>query len=348
METVALDLIEQAKSTPSSEGNLGDLEDEECFFQDIALLLEHGVSIEDVRRLQDAGINTIKGVQMVIPKKMLEIEGLDVKKIEKIKEACTKLSFVNGFTTALDVDQRNQIFKLSTGSKKFDKLLYGGIESMAITEVFGEAGCGKTQLSHTLCVTAQMSGPNGYMGGKVIFIDTERTFRTDRLRSIAERFHLDGNTVLENILCARAYTSDHQYDLLKSVTGMLHKEAGVFKLLIVDSIIAHFRVDYYGRKEMAHRQHKLGQLMACLQKISEEYNIAVFITNQITSDLTNLEQGDAQRPVGGNILAHASTCRISLHKDVNERRMAKVYDSPYLASNEVLFTITNGGIDDVD
>ncbi|KAK5642061.1 hypothetical protein RI129_008228 [Pyrocoelia pectoralis] len=334
METAVLDLIEQEKSIPTSEENLGDLEEEECFFQDIVLLLDLGIALDDVKRLKDAGINTIKGVQMTIPKKLLEIEGFDDKKIVKIKEACTKVSFVNSFTTALEVDQRNQIFKLSTGSKAFDKLLDGGIESMAITEVFGESGSGKTQLSHTLCVTAQMPGPNGYIGGKVIFIDTEHTFRTDRLRSIAYRFNLDENTVLENILCARAYTSEHQ-------------EAGVFKLLIVDSIIAHFRVDYYGRKEMAHRQHRLGQLMACLQKISEEYNIAIFITNQITSNLNNLEQGDPQQPVGGNILAHASTTRISLRKVLNGKRIAKVYDSPNLAANEVEFTVTSGGIDDI-
>jgi meiotic recombination protein DMC1 len=55
------------------------------------------------------------------------------------------------------------------------KLLGGGIESMAITEVFGEFRTGKTQLSHTLCVSAQMPGENGYMGGKVIFLDTEHT-----------------------------------------------------------------------------------------------------------------------------------------------------------------------------
>ncbi|KAK5643323.1 hypothetical protein RI129_007168 [Pyrocoelia pectoralis] len=348
METAALDLIEEEKSTTTSEENLGDLEEEECFFQDIVLLLDQGIAVDDVKRLKDAGINTVKGVQMTIPKKLLEIEGFDDKKIVKINEACTKVSFVNSFATAQEVVQRNQIFKLSTGSTDFDKLLEGGIESMAITEVFGESGSGKTQLSHTLCVTAQMPGPNGYNGGKVIFIDTEHTFRTDRLRSIADRFNLDRNGVLENILYARAYTSDHQYQLLKNVGEMLHREAGVFKLLIVDSIISHFRVDYYGRKEMAHRQHRLGQLMARLHKISEEYNIAVFITNQIMSDLNNLEQSDPQRPVGGNILAHASTTRISLRKVLNGKRIAKVYASPNLADSEVAFTITSGGIDNVN
>ncbi|KRT80092.1 hypothetical protein AMK59_6896, partial [Oryctes borbonicus] len=224
-------------------------------------------------------------------------------------------------------------------------LLGGGIEAMSITEVFGEFRCGKTQLSHTLCVTAQMPGPNGYMGGKVIFIDTEHTFRPDRLRSISERFNLDESTVLDNILYARAYNSEHQSELLNVVSCKLHEEAGVFKLLIVDSIMALFRVDYSGRGEIFDRQHKLGQMMSRLQKISEEYNIAIFITNQIASDFKSPDL--ATRPVGGNILAHASTTRIALKKGEGAIRIAKLLDSPDLEEAEAQFLITGGGIDDV-
>ncbi|KAJ9575479.1 hypothetical protein L9F63_007684 [Diploptera punctata] len=285
---------------------------------------------------------------MCTRKKLCGIKGFSEAKVDKIKEACSKLE-TGSFLTALEVsERRKQVFRLSTGSKEFDKLLGGGIESMAITEAFGEFRTGKTQLSHTLCVSAQMPGEGGYMGGKVIFLDTEHTFRPDRLRSIADRFNLDQAAVLDNVLYARAYTSEHQYELLDYVAAKFHEEAGVFKLLIVDSVMALFRVDYSGRGELADRQQKLAQMMSRLQKISEEYNVAVFITNQMTADpgATLTFQADPKKPIGGNILAHASTTRLYLRKGRGESRIAKIYDSPDLPEAEATFAITEGGVTD--
>lgn len=176
---------------------------------------------------------------------------------------------------------------------------------------------------------------------------TPRFSRPERLRSIADRFNLDQNQVLENVLYARAYNSEHQFELLNNVAMKLHEEAGVFKLLIIDSIMALFRVDFSGRGEIADRQQKLAQMMSRLQKISEEYNVAVFITNQITSDLNApVLQGDVQKPVGGNIIAHASTTRVSLRKAAGSKRIAKIYDSPDLEEDEAAYAITSGGIND--
>ncbi|XP_050502578.1 meiotic recombination protein DMC1/LIM15 homolog [Diabrotica virgifera virgifera] len=323
-------------------------EEDEVFFQDIDLLAEHGVREDDIKSIKNMGINTIKGLQMTMRKKLLEIKGITEEKIDKIKEACCKISLSNVFMTALEVsDQRKQVFKLHTGSSHLDKLLGGGIESMSITEVFGEFRTGKTQLSHTLCVTAQMPGANGYLGGKVMFIDTEHTFRPERLRPIAERFNLDQTAVMENILYARAYNSEHQFEILNLVAAKFHEESGIFKLLIVDSIMALFRVDYSGRGEIADRQQKLGQMLSRLQKISEEFNVAVFITNQIASDFSAAQlEPDLPKPVGGNVLAHASTTRLALRKGKGNRRIARLYDSPDLEENEVSYIITNGGIDD--
>ncbi|XP_041337551.1 meiotic recombination protein DMC1/LIM15 homolog isoform X5 [Pyrgilauda ruficollis] len=283
-----------------------------------------------------------------------------------------------GFLTAFEYsEKRKMVFHISTGSQEFDKLLGGGIESMAITEAFGEFRTGKTQLSHTLCVTAQLPGP-GYTGGKIIFIDTENTFRPDRLRDIADRFNVDHEAVLDNVLYARAYTSEHQMELLDYVAAKFHEEAGIFKLLvqdfcmltvlrisvpvffcyiylpsmitmqIIDSIMALFRVDFSGRGELAERQQKLAQMLSRLQKISEEYNVAVFVTNQMTADpgATMTFQADPKKPIGGHILAHASTTRISLRKGRGELRIAKIYDSPEMPENEATFAITAGGIGD--
>ncbi|KAI8426172.1 hypothetical protein MSG28_005113 [Choristoneura fumiferana] len=325
------------------EDNISDNE-EETFFQDVDILQKHGINVADIKKLKTAGICTIKGIQMSTKKKLCNIKGFSDAKVDKIKEACQKVVTL-GFMTALEVsDRRKQVFKISTGSAELDKLLAGGIESMAITEVFGEFRTGKTQLSHTLCVTTQIPTPSGYQGGKVMFLDTEHTL----LRPIADRFNLDQSGVLDNVLYARAYTSEHQAELLDYVAAKFHEEAGVFKLLIIDSVMALFRVDFSGRGELADRQQKLAQVLSRLQKISEEYNVAVFITNQMTSDpgATLSFQVDPKKPIGGNILAHASTTRISLRKGRGENRIAKIYDSPDLPESEATFAITSGGVAD--
>ncbi|GBM75505.1 Meiotic recombination protein DMC1/LIM15 [Araneus ventricosus] len=323
-------------------------EEEESFFQDIDLLQEHGINVADIKKLKTSGICTIRGLQMTTKKKLGAIKGLSEAKVDKIKEAASKLSS-NVFLTALEASRKRKlVFKISTGSDDLNKLLGGGIESMAITEAFGEFRTGKTQLSHTLCVTCQLPGANGYAGGKAMFIDTENTFRPDRLKSIADRFNLDHEAVLSNVLYVRAFTSEHQMEILDLVALKFHEEGGVYKLLVIDSIMALFRVDFCGRGELADRQQKLAQMLSKLQKISEEYNVAVFVTNQMTADpgASMSFQADPKKPIGGHILAHASTTRISLRKGKGEMRIAKIYDSPDLPEEEATFAITTGGIAD--
>ena len=118
----------------------------------------------------------------------------------------------------------------------------------------------------------------------IAYIDTEGTFRPDRIRSIAERFGADPEVALDNIIVARAWNSDHQMDLITEIAAKFAEEKGVYRLLIVDSIIALFRCDYAGRGELAERQQKLNQMLNRLTKIAEEYNVAVFLTNQVSSD----------------------------------------------------------------
>ncbi|XP_073182596.1 meiotic recombination protein DMC1/LIM15 homolog isoform X1 [Lepidochelys kempii] len=308
---------------------VGYQDDEESLFQDIDLLQKHGINVADIKKLKSVGICTVKGIQMTTRRALCNVKGLSEAKVDKIKEAANKL-IEPGFLTAFEYsEKRKMVFHITTGSQEFDKLLGGGIESMAITEAFGEFRTGKTQLAHTLCVTTQLPGADRYTGGKIIFIDTENTFRPDRLRDIADRFNVDHDAVLDNVLYARAYTSEHQMELLDYVAAKFHEEAGIFKLLIIDSIMALFRVDFSGRGELAERQQKLAQMLSRLQKISEEYNVAVFVTNQMTADpgATMTFQADPKKPIGGHILAHASTTRISLRKGRGELRIAKIYDS---------------------
>uniref|UniRef100_A0A8V5FI35 Uncharacterized protein n=1 Tax=Melopsittacus undulatus TaxID=13146 RepID=A0A8V5FI35_MELUD len=322
-------------------------------------------NVADIKKLKSVGICTIKGIQMTTRRALCNVKGLSEAKVDKIKEAANKL-IEPGFLTASEYsEKRKMVFHITTGSQEFDKLLGGGIESMAITEAFGDfklrwiTFIKLTPLKYFSCfflfilyeftvVTAQLPGPNGYTGGKIIFIDTENTFRPDRLRDIADRFSLDHDAVLDNVLYARAYTSEHQMELLDYVAAKFHEEADIFKLLIIDSIMALFRVDFSGRGELAERQQKLAQMLSRLQKISEEYNVAVFVTNQMTADpgATMTFQADPKKPIGGHILAHASTTRISLRKGRGELRIAKIYDSPEMPENEATFAITAGGIGD--
>ncbi|CAG9766464.1 unnamed protein product [Ceutorhynchus assimilis] len=348
--------VEEAKSDKSDSGmeneSVGEYE-EDGFF-DVDSLLEHNIPVEDIKQLKKVGINTIKGLQMCTSRSLATLKGFTPATVEKIKHACaiiTNATTENCFMTGLEVSaQRRHIFQLTTGSKNINAILGGGIESMAITEVFGESRSGKTQLAHTLCVTAQL--PNEaqeYQGGKVMFIDTESTFRPDRIKPIADRFELDSSGVLENILCARAYNSEQLYELLTSAGNVFHKDPGMFKLLIIDSIMAPFRVDFIGAGEMSERQTKLGLMLSKLQKMSEEYNIAVFLTNQITTDmsqpLTLLNNAEV-KPIGGNVLAHATTTRMVLKRGQFQERIAKIYGSPNLEEQETKFDITLGGITD--
>ncbi|CAO3576872.1 unnamed protein product [Absidia cylindrospora] len=290
--------------------NNPDSDDEVCdqtFYTEVEELQSQGITMVDINKLKGAGICTISGVQMATKRSLLKVKGLSEAKVDKVKDAAAKLQ-VCGFLTGIEVSQkREHVMKISTGSQQLDTLLGGGIQTMSITEVFGEYRTGKTQLAHTLCVQVQLPIHSGGASGKAAYIDTEGTFRPDRIRAIAERYGVDGEECLENIIVARAWNSDHQVELITDIAARFVQEKGAYRLLVVDSIIALFRCDYTGRGELADRQQKLNQLLSRLIKISEEYNVAVYLTNQVSSDpgggMTFVS--DPKKPVGGHILAHA-------------------------------------------
>ncbi|GKT34675.1 Dmc1b [Aduncisulcus paluster] len=244
------------------------------------------------------------------------------------------------------LDHRAKVINITTGCTAVDAVLGGGIETMSITELFGEARVGKSQLCHTLAVSSQLPLKKHGAAGKVVYIDTEGTFRPERLKPIAERFGLKYMDVLENIICARAYTHEQQMEILYAVAAKMAEER--FALVIVDSVTALFRVDFQGRGELADRQQKLGKYMSKLLKIAELYNVAVVITNQVTADPGGgaMFMVDPKKPIGGNIIAHASTVRVSLKKGRGTNRKFVIFDSPSLAESEAVFDITTGGVSD--
>ena len=244
------------------------------------------------------------------------------------------------------LEKRKNLIYLSTGSGELDKLLGGGIETGSITEMFGEFRTGKTQICHTLCVTAQLSREHGCGGGKVLYIDTEGTFRPEKLQAIAERFELDPEAVIANVLYARAYSSDHQNKLLIQACGLMAENK--FSLLIVDSATALYRTDFSGRGELSARQMSLGKFLRNLQKLADEFKVAVLITNQVVAQVDGTSFGgmNDKKPIGGHIMAHAAQTRLYLRKGAKENRICKVYDSPCLPESEAVYAITDSGIND--
>jgi DNA repair protein RAD51 len=243
--------------------------------------------------------------------------------------------------------QRQDLISITTGARELDKLLGGGFETGSITEIFGEFRTGKTQICHTMAVTCQLPVSMGGAQGKCLYIDTEGTFRPERLISIAERFKLDPQEVLDNVATARAFNTDHQLNLLIEACALMSESR--FGLLIIDSATALYRTDYTGRGELAARQMHLARFLRHLLRMADEFGIAVIITNQVVANVdgsAGMFQQDAKKPIGGNIIAHASTTRLYLKKGRGENRYCKIYDSPLLPDAEAQFSIAADGIND--
>lgn len=324
------------------------VEDDEQFGPLLVKVLEqHGISSMDCKKLQESGFYTVESVVYAPRKKLIDIKGISEQKADKIQLEAMKL-VPTGFTTATEMHlKRSQIIQVTTGSKELDKLLNGGIETGSITELFGEFRTGKSQLCHTLAVTCQLPIDNGGAEGKCLYIDTEGTFRPERLLAVAERYGLQGSDVLDNVAYARAYNSDHQMTLLTQAAAMMSESR--YAIVIVDSATACYRTDYSGRGELSARQMALAQFLRALLKLADEFGVAVVLTNQVVAQVDGaaMFNADPKKPIGGNIMAHASTTRLYLRKGRGEQRICKIYDSPCLPEGEAVFAINADGIGDV-
>jgi len=287
----------------------------------------------------------VESVAFATKKELCKIKGISDTKADKILAEAAKLVPM-GFTTATEFQkQRQEVIQVSTGSKELDALLKGGVETGSITEMFGEFRTGKTQICLQLCVTCQLPLDQGGGEGKALFIDTEGTFRPERLQAIAERYGLNADDVLDNIAYARAYNSDHQSQLLMQASAMMAESR--YALLVVDSATALYRTDYSGRGELSARQMHLARFLRTLQRLADEFGVAVVITNQVVAQVDGaMFAADPKKPIGGNIMAHSSTTRLYLRKGKGETRVCKIYDSPCLPESEASFVIASDGIGD--
>lgn len=302
------------------------------------------VGEKTAEKLRDAGFADMMRLATATAKELSVKAEIGEGVAEKVIEAARKSEKID-FETAYDVlERRKEVGRISVGSQGFNELIGGGIETQSITEVFGEFGSGKSQISHELAVTVQLPIEQGGLEGQCVFIDTENTFRPERIEQIADGFELEHEEVLQNIHIARAFNSSHQILMAEKVNELIQQGNNI-KLVIVDSLMAHFRAEYVGRESLAVRQQKLNQHLHALQQLANTYNIAVFITNQVQAKPDSFF-GSPTKAIGGHVLGHASTYRIWLKKGLAGKRIARLVDSPHLPEGECVFKITNEGIVD--
>lgn len=302
-----------------------------------------GIGPKTAQKFIDAGFDNYMVIAASSAGELIDAAGVGEDTANKVIAAAReKLNM--GFETGIEAMERRQdIGKITTGSKLLDDLIGGGIETQAITEAYGAFGSGKSQLAHQLAVNVQLSKEQGGLEGKAIFIDTEQTFRPERIRQMAEGIGLDPDQALQNIFVARAYNSDHQVILTEKAENLARKEK--VKIIIVDSITGAFRSEYTGRGTLANRQQKLNRHMNDLKKLADVHNLAIYITNQVMSNPAILF-GDPTSPIGGNIIGHGSTFRLYLRKSKENKRLVKLVDSPSLPDGEAIFKITGDGVTD--
>ncbi|MEM1582549.1 MAG: DNA repair and recombination protein RadA [Candidatus Bathyarchaeia archaeon] len=294
-------------------------------------------------KLKEAGYPTIESIIVTPPGEIMEKTGIGYNTILKIQEAARNILAID-FKTAEEVYERKKTMrKCTTGSKKLDEILGGGIETQALTELIGEFGSGKTQICMTLSVTAQLPCEEGGLGGNVAFIDTEGTFMPERLYQIASERGLDPSEAAKRVLIARAYSSSHQCFLIDRLFNLCPENN--VKMVIIDSMISHFRGEYLGRDALSERQQLLNKYLHKILRLAEAYNIAVVVTNQVQANPTAF-CSEPNRPAGGNVMAHACTHRIYLRKGTRGIRIAKVIDSPNLPEKLARFLITEKGVVD--
>jgi DNA repair protein RadA len=301
-----------------------------------------GVGAATAEKLRSAGYDTMIAIAVVSPGELVELAGVTeatARKIIQTARSSMKMGFVDG---AELLKKRETIIKLPSGSKALDKLLGGGFETCAITEAFGEFGSGKTQIAHILAVNTIKMDPENI----VVFIDTENTFRPERIIDLCKGAEIEPDEVLKNIKVARAYNSDHQMLLAEKVEDLIKNQGLKVKLVIVDSLTAHFRAEFIGRGTLAERQQKLNKHMHTLLKLADMYNLAVYLTNQVMAK-PDIFFGDPTQAIGGHIVAHASTFRIYLRKGKKGSRVAKLIDSPNLPEGEAAFMVETPGLKDI-
>jgi len=302
-----------------------------------------GVGPATSHKLKEAGLTTIRSIALSSVRDLVDNAEIGEKTASKLIKMCQEQVGLTFSTADTLYTERLGLERITTGSDNLDELFGGGIETGAITELFGEYRTGKTQIAHQLCVLVQLPRERGGLEANAAYIDTEGTFRPERIVEMAERFEVDPKEVLGNITVGRAYTSDHQVNLSRDISAIARDKN--IRLLVVDSLTSHFRAEYIGRGTLATRQQKLNQHIHFLLKLAEMHHVALLVTNQVMAR-PDFFFGDPTAPIGGHIVAHSCTTRVYLRKSKQTKRVARIVDSPNLPEVEAIFEILADGIHD--
>jgi len=323
---------EEEKEVPTSERKYERLED------------LPGVGPATAQKLRELGFHTVESLATATIRE-LEPAGVGEKKAFEVIRAARSSISVSFIRADELLKMRQSVLRLTSGSKALDDILGGGLETQTITEFYGEYGSGKSQLCHQMCVNVQLPPEKGGLGGGALYIDTENTFRTERIVQMAQHLGLNPEEVVKNVIYADAYTSDHQMFLLENADKVI-KENNI-RLIVVDSLTSHFRSEYLGREMLAERQQKLNKHMHRLIRLARAFNAVAVVTNQVMAK-PDVFFGDAVHPVGGHIVAHTSHTRVYLRKSTRgPARIARLVSSPYLPEGERVFKITENGVEDI-
>ena len=294
-------------------------------------------------KLKSNGVDTLDKVAVMSPHELSEMAGIGVDAAKKAVQVAQESTTVEYETGSQVLERRDAIGKITTGSKDLDDMIGGGVETNAITEAYGKFSSGKTQLGFQLTVNAQLPKKDGGLDGGVLFIDTEGTFRPERITQLSDAKGLDPKEVLSKVAYVRALTTSQQI-LTAERADKLIQENNI-KLIVVDSMTALFRSEFIGRGALGERQQKLNMHVHRLQTLADKYNVAIYITNQVM-DNPGILFGDPTTPIGGNVIAHAATTRLYMRKSKEEKRIVRLVDSPNMPEGECVIKLTTDGIKD--
>ncbi|MFC4989563.1 DNA repair and recombination protein RadA [Saliphagus infecundisoli] len=330
-----------------------------------------GVGPATADKLFEAGFDSFQSLAVASPSELSNTADVGESTASDIVQAARDAADIGGFETGSTVlERRNEIGKLSWHIDEVDDLLGGGIETQSITEVYGEFGAGKSQVTHQMAVNVQLPKEVGGLHGSCIFVDSEDTFRPERIDDMVrglpeeaieaalEDREIEGSPsdeeameqlveeILEKIHVAKAFNSNHQMLLAEKaneLAGEREDDDYPVRLVCVDSLTAHFRAEYVGRGNLADRQQKLNKHLHDIDKVGNLHNAAVIVTNQVASNPDSFF-GDPTQPIGGNILGHKSTFRMYLRKSKGDKRIVRLVDAPNLADGEAVMRVQDGGL----
>nr|MDO8113968.1 DNA repair and recombination protein RadA [Candidatus Sigynarchaeota archaeon] len=304
-----------------------------------------GVGPSIAKKLAESGFSSIRAIATLPPKMLMQESGIGEKTADKIIKAAQEICKMEFVTADVVFEKRKNLGKIVTGSNALNEILGGGIETGAITELVGEFRTGKTQIAHQCCINVQLPVDQGGLSGKALYVDTEGTFRPERLAKMAMAKGMDVKEALKNVIYARAYNSEHQINILRQARKLI--ETQNVKLIVVDSLISHFRSEYFGLGALGPRQQLLNMHIHQIQQLCDTYMVAAIVTNQVQAK-PDIFFGNPTIPAGGNIVAHGSTYRVFMRKGKGETRVAKIIDAPGLPEAEAVFKITEKGIEDAE